>query len=43
MIMIVGEQPGDQEDRVGRPFVGPEENYSISRWPQLALIAQLFM
>jgi DNA polymerase len=21
--MIVGEQPGDQEDRVGRPFVGP--------------------
>lgn len=22
-IMIVGEQPGDKEDRVGRPFVGP--------------------
>ena len=22
-LMIVGEQPGDQEDRVGRPFVGP--------------------
>lgn len=22
-IMMVGEQPGDQEDRVGRPFVGP--------------------
>ena len=21
--MIVGEQPGDQEDRAGRPFVGP--------------------
>ena len=21
--MFVGEQPGDQEDRVGRPFVGP--------------------
>ncbi len=21
--MMVGEQPGDQEDRVGRPFVGP--------------------
>lgn len=21
--MLVGEQPGDQEDRVGRPFVGP--------------------
>jgi len=23
VIMFVGEQPGDQEDRVGRPFVGP--------------------
>jgi DNA polymerase len=22
-IMFVGEQPGDQEDRMGRPFVGP--------------------
>jgi DNA polymerase len=22
-LMIVGEQPGDQEDRLGRPFVGP--------------------
>lgn len=22
-ILVVGEQPGDQEDRVGRPFVGP--------------------
>jgi uracil-DNA glycosylase family protein len=22
-IMLVGEQPGDQEDRLGRPFVGP--------------------
>ncbi|MGB5725197.1 MAG: UdgX family uracil-DNA binding protein, partial [Parasphingorhabdus sp.] len=22
-IMIIGEQPGDQEDRQGRPFVGP--------------------
>src|ERR1700756_2300953 len=22
-IMLVGEQPGDQEDRVGHPFVGP--------------------
>ena len=21
--MLVGEQPGDQEDRMGRPFVGP--------------------
>lgn len=23
LIMLVGEQPGDQEDRAGRPFVGP--------------------
>jgi uracil-DNA glycosylase len=22
-LMLVGEQPGDQEDRVGKPFVGP--------------------
>ena len=22
-VMLVGEQPGDQEDRVGQPFVGP--------------------
>jgi DNA polymerase len=22
-LMLIGEQPGDQEDRVGRPFVGP--------------------
>ena len=22
-IMLVGEQPGDKEDRAGRPFVGP--------------------
>ncbi|HWF12992.1 MAG TPA: uracil-DNA glycosylase family protein, partial [Candidatus Acidoferrales bacterium] len=22
-IMMIGEQPGDQEDKEGRPFVGP--------------------
>src|SRR5581483_8561425 len=22
-LLLVGEQPGDQEDRAGRPFVGP--------------------
>ena len=22
-VMLIGEQPGDQEDRIGRPFVGP--------------------
>jgi DNA polymerase len=25
-IMIVGEQPGDKEDKVGKPFVGPAGN-----------------
>lgn len=25
-IMLVGEQPGDKEDRTGRPFVGPAGN-----------------
>jgi uracil-DNA glycosylase len=25
-MMLVGEQPGDSEDRVGRPFVGPAGN-----------------
>ena len=25
-IMLVGEQPGDQEDRLGHPFVGPAGN-----------------
>ena len=22
-LMLIGEQPGDQEDKIGRPFVGP--------------------
>src|SRR5688572_3547442 len=26
-LMIVGEQPGDEEDREGRPFVGPAGRY----------------
>lgn len=26
-IMMIGEQPGDQEDLQGRPFVGPPANY----------------
>jgi len=28
-IIFIGEQPGDQEDREGRPFVGPLGNYWI--------------
>ena len=32
-MMLVGEQPGDQEDLAGRPFVGPARgNCSIARW-----------
>ena len=31
-VMFVGEQPGDQEDRAGRPFVGPAGESWIRRW-----------
>src|SRR5579864_3069744 len=30
-IMLVGEQPGDLEDRAGRPFVGPAGKLQIGR------------
>ena len=40
--MIVGEQPGDREDRVGRPFVGRPENCSMMPWTRLASIARPF-
>ena len=30
--MLVGEQPGDQEDIEGRPFVGPAGGCSTRRW-----------
>jgi uracil-DNA glycosylase len=36
-IMFVGEQPGDQEDRAGHPFVGPAGRFSTKPWPRLAL------
>jgi uracil-DNA glycosylase len=26
-VMLVGEQPGDQEDLQGRPFVGPADKF----------------
>jgi DNA polymerase len=29
-LLLVGEQPGDEEDRIGRPFVGPAGN--LLRW-----------
>ena len=31
-IVFVGEQPGDQEDRQGRPFVGPAGQLLTGRW-----------
>jgi uracil-DNA glycosylase family protein len=41
-LMLVGEQPGDQEDRQGRPFVGPagmllERALEELGWPRDAL------
>lgn len=27
-VMLVGEQPGDQEDKAGRPFVGPAGRFA---------------
>ena len=29
VIVFIGEQPGDQEDKVGKPFVGPAGKYWI--------------
>ena len=42
-IMLVGEQPGDHEDRMGKPFVGPAGNFWMKRWPKQELIALRFM
>ncbi|WKB51183.1 UdgX family uracil-DNA binding protein [Eleftheria terrae] len=41
-LMLVGEQPGDQEDRIGRPFVGPagkllDRALQSLGWPRDAL------
>jgi DNA polymerase len=35
-LMFVGEQPGDQEDLAGRPFVGPAGQMFDRAWPRLA-------
>ena len=32
-VMFVGEQPGDQEDLQGAPFVGRPARSSTKRWP----------
>ena len=42
-ILFVGEQPGDREDREGRPFVGPAGLLWIGRSPRRASIAGGFM
>ena len=39
-IMFVGEQPGDQEDLAGRPFVGPAGQCSTPRWRRPASTAR---
>ena len=31
-VLFVGEQPGDQEDRSGKPFVDQRAAYSMSAW-----------
>ena len=33
-IMLVGEQPGDQEDLAGRPFIGPAGQCCNAPWPK---------
>jgi probable DNA metabolism protein len=38
-IMLVGEQPGDQEDLQGRAFVGPPDRCSTRRWRRRGSIA----
>ena len=35
-MMLVGEQPGDREDRLGEPFVGLRGGCSTTRWTQRA-------
>jgi hypothetical protein len=42
-IMMLGEEPGDQEDRAGRPFVGPAAEFSIKPSQKRALTARKFM
>jgi len=34
-IVLIGEQPGDQEDRAGSPSSAPQARSSIARWPTL--------
>ena len=41
--MFVGEQPGDQEDTTGRPFVGPAGGCSTAPWRRLVSTARSHM
>ena len=36
-MMFVGEQPGDQEDLAGRPFVGPAGQMFDARWSEAGI------
>ena len=42
-IMFVGEQPGDQEDLTGHPFVGPAGRVLDEALREAALIAMKYM
>ena len=42
LIMLVGEQPGDQEDLAGKPFVGPLGKSWTVPWRTQELIARKF-
>jgi DNA polymerase len=35
-VMLVGEQPGNEEDLAGAPFVGPPDGSSIAPWRRRA-------
>ena len=41
-IVFIGEQPGDEEDRQGQPFVGPSGNRWIAPWPRPASIGHWY-
>ena len=41
-IMLVGEQPGDQEDKQGKPFVGPAGGVLVRLLKTPRLIASWF-
>ena len=42
-VMLVGEQPGDAEDRAGHPFVGPAGKLLDPRWRRQASTARRSM